>query len=161
MASLLSDENRKIVEEGYDSYIETKKRWYMDPLVLEGKTAPMTLIGKDIADVKLANEKIEQAFEVLETLSLAAQKRPEEYPYRDEKFSYKEQPYEVVGYDDGDEMNVVKNLKTGKMEPLMTALTEREEEQFRNMLNRINKIFWEISHLRGVIIPPTSVQRVF
>ena len=115
MASLLSDENRKIVEEGYDSYIETKKRWYMDPLVLEGKTAPMTLIGKDIADVKLANEKIEQAFEVLETLSLAAQKRPEEYPYRDEKFSYKEQPYEVVGYDDGDEMNVVKNLKTGKM----------------------------------------------
>lgn len=35
----------------------------------------------------------------------------------------------------------VPNLKTGKMEPLMTALTEREEEQFRNMLNRINKIF--------------------
>ena len=35
----------------------------------------------------------------------------------------------------------VPNLKTGKMEPLMTALTEREEEQFANMLNRINTIF--------------------
>ena len=35
----------------------------------------------------------------------------------------------------------VPNLKTGKMEPLMSALTEREEEQFANMLNRINTIF--------------------
>merc|ERR1719461_2626256 len=35
----------------------------------------------------------------------------------------------------------VPNLKTGKIEPLMSALTEREEEQFANMLNRINTIF--------------------
>ena len=35
----------------------------------------------------------------------------------------------------------VPNLKTGKMEPLMSALTEREEEQFSNMLKRINTIF--------------------
>ena len=68
-----------------------------------------------VSDIKLGNEQIEQALEVLDTMREAAQKRPEEYPYRDEKFSYKEQPYEVVGYDDGDEMNVVKNLKTGKM----------------------------------------------
>ena len=39
----------------------------------------------------------------------------------------------------------VPNLKTGKMEPLMSALTEREEEQFANMLNRINTIFQVIS----------------
>ena len=39
----------------------------------------------------------------------------------------------------------VPNLKTGKMEPLMSALTEREEEQFANMLNRINTIFQVIA----------------
>ena len=39
----------------------------------------------------------------------------------------------------------VPNLKTGKMEPLMSALTEREEEQFANMLNRINTIFQVIT----------------
>ena len=36
---------------------------------------------------------------------------------------------------------VVPNLKTGKLEPLMTVLTEREEEQFRNMLTRLHTIF--------------------
>ena len=35
----------------------------------------------------------------------------------------------------------VPNLKTGKMEPLISALTEKEEEQFRNMLNRLNVLF--------------------
>ena len=35
----------------------------------------------------------------------------------------------------------VPNLKTGKMEPLITALTEKEEEQFRNMLTRLHTIF--------------------
>ena len=35
----------------------------------------------------------------------------------------------------------VPNLKTGKMEPIMTSLTEREEEQFGNMLTRLNTIF--------------------
>lgn len=35
----------------------------------------------------------------------------------------------------------VPNLKTGKMEPLITALTEYEEEQFRNMLKRLHTIF--------------------
>ena len=34
----------------------------------------------------------------------------------------------------------VPNLKTGKMEPLITALTEKEEEQFKNMLTRLHTI---------------------
>ena len=34
----------------------------------------------------------------------------------------------------------VPNLKTGKMEPLISALTEKEEEQFKNMLTRIHTI---------------------
>ena len=33
------------------------------------------------------------------------------------------------------------NLKTGKLEPLMSALTEEEAEQFRNMLGRIHTVF--------------------
>jgi proline dehydrogenase len=35
----------------------------------------------------------------------------------------------------------VPSLKTGKLEPLISALTLEEEEQFRNMLNRIEMIF--------------------
>ncbi len=35
----------------------------------------------------------------------------------------------------------VPNLQTGKMEPLIAALTEAEEEQFRNMLNRLETLF--------------------
>ena len=35
----------------------------------------------------------------------------------------------------------VPNLKTGKMEPLITSLTQREEEQFANMLKRLNTVF--------------------
>jgi len=35
----------------------------------------------------------------------------------------------------------VPNLKTGKLEPLMSALTEEEAEQFRNMLGRIHTVF--------------------
>ena len=35
----------------------------------------------------------------------------------------------------------VPNLKTGKMEPLITSLTHREEEQFANMLKRLNTVF--------------------
>jgi len=35
----------------------------------------------------------------------------------------------------------VPSLKTGKMEPLFTALTDEQEEQFRNMLNRLQTIF--------------------
>ena len=45
----------------------------------------------------------------------------------------------------------VPNLETGKMEPLITgdddgALTGLEEEQFRNMVNRLHKIF-SVRHL--------------
>ena len=35
----------------------------------------------------------------------------------------------------------VPNLKTGKMEPMITALTDEEEEQFKNMLTRLNTVF--------------------
>ena len=35
----------------------------------------------------------------------------------------------------------VPNLKTGRMEPLITALTEDEEEQFRNCIRRMNTLF--------------------
>ncbi|XP_040578739.1 proline dehydrogenase 1, mitochondrial isoform X2 [Lepeophtheirus salmonis] len=35
----------------------------------------------------------------------------------------------------------VPNLKTGKLEPLITALSLKEEEQFRNMLSRLQTIF--------------------
>lgn len=34
----------------------------------------------------------------------------------------------------------VPNLKTGKMENMINVLTEKEEEQFHNMLNRLNTI---------------------
>ena len=34
----------------------------------------------------------------------------------------------------------VPNLKTGKMESMIDVLTEKEEEQFRNMLTRLNTI---------------------
>ncbi len=33
------------------------------------------------------------------------------------------------------------NLKTGQMEPIITALTDEEEEQFRNMMKRLNHVF--------------------
>lgn len=35
----------------------------------------------------------------------------------------------------------VPNLKTGKMEPMISALTDEEEEQFKNMLTRLNTVF--------------------
>ena len=35
----------------------------------------------------------------------------------------------------------VPNLKTGELEPLMSALTEEEGEQFKNMLSRIQTVF--------------------
>jgi len=35
----------------------------------------------------------------------------------------------------------VPNLKTGRMEPLISALTEEEEEQFRNCIRRMNTVF--------------------
>ena len=35
----------------------------------------------------------------------------------------------------------VPNLKTGRMEPLITALTDEEEEQFKNMLCRMHTVF--------------------
>jgi len=35
----------------------------------------------------------------------------------------------------------VPNLKTGKMERLFEALTDEQEEQFRNMLDRLNTVF--------------------
>ena len=35
----------------------------------------------------------------------------------------------------------VPNLKTGNMEPMISALTDEEEEQFKNMLNRLNTVF--------------------
>lgn len=38
------------------------------------------------------------------------------------------------------EMFQVPNLKTGKLEPLITVLTSKEEEQFRNMLTRLHTI---------------------
>ena len=50
----------------------------------------------------------------------------------------------------------VPNLETGKMEPLITgdddgALTAQEEEQFRNMVNRLHTIF-KVSVL-SVLVP--------
>lgn len=35
----------------------------------------------------------------------------------------------------------VPNLKTGRMEPLISALTQEEEDQFKNMLSRIHTVF--------------------
>ena len=35
----------------------------------------------------------------------------------------------------------VPNLKTGKMEPMISALTDEEEEQFKNMLTRLTTVF--------------------
>lgn len=35
----------------------------------------------------------------------------------------------------------VPNLKTGRMEPLISALTDEEEEQFKNMLGRLHTVF--------------------
>ena len=35
----------------------------------------------------------------------------------------------------------VPNLKTGNMEPMITALTDEEEEQFKNMLHRLATVF--------------------
>lgn len=35
----------------------------------------------------------------------------------------------------------VPNMTTGKMEPMISALTDEEEEQFRNLLNRITTVF--------------------
>ena len=35
----------------------------------------------------------------------------------------------------------VPNLKTGRMEPLISALTDEEEEQFRNCIQRMNTLF--------------------
>lgn len=35
----------------------------------------------------------------------------------------------------------VPNLQTGKMEPMISALTDEEEEQFRNMLKRLETLF--------------------
>lgn len=32
------------------------------------------------------------------------------------------------------------NLKTGRMEPLISALTEEEEEQFGNCIRRLNTL---------------------
>ena len=34
----------------------------------------------------------------------------------------------------------VPNLKTGRMEPLISALTEEEEEQFGNCIRRLNTL---------------------
>lgn len=39
------------------------------------------------------------------------------------------------------EVFLVPHLKTGEMTPIMSTLTEREEEQFRNMLARLQKVF--------------------
>jgi len=39
------------------------------------------------------------------------------------------------------ELFQVPNLKTGKMEKLITALTDEEEEQFVNMMNRLHTVF--------------------
>ena len=41
----------------------------------------------------------------------------------------------------------VPNLKTGKMEPMIHVLTEKEEEQFRNMLTRLHTIMQAASDL--------------
>jgi len=39
------------------------------------------------------------------------------------------------------DMFKVPNLKTGRMEPLISALTDEEEEQFKNMLRRMHTVF--------------------
>jgi len=41
----------------------------------------------------------------------------------------------------------VPNLKTGRMEPLITALTDEEEEQFKNMLRRMHTVFQRAKEL--------------
>ena len=41
----------------------------------------------------------------------------------------------------------VPNLKTGRMEPLISALTEEEDEQFRNMIRRMNTLFMAAKEL--------------
>ncbi|KAK2711260.1 hypothetical protein QYM36_012444 [Artemia franciscana] len=41
------------------------------------------------------------------------------------------------------ELFKVPNLKTGKLEPIISALTEEEEEMFFNMMRRLNSIFEE------------------
>lgn len=41
----------------------------------------------------------------------------------------------------------VPNLKTGRMEPLISALTDEEEEQFKNMLRRMHTVFQRAKEL--------------
>ena len=45
----------------------------------------------------------------------------------------------------------VPNLKTGRMEPLISALTEEEEEQFGNCIRRLNTLLQ---------VPPRATCRV-
>ena len=45
----------------------------------------------------------------------------------------------------------VPNLSTGKMESMINALTDEEEEQFRNMLNRIQTVFQVGFHLENAL----------
>merc|ERR1711915_158135 len=41
----------------------------------------------------------------------------------------------------------VPNLRTGRMEPLISALTDEEEEQFKNMMRRIHTVFQRAKEL--------------
>lgn len=45
------------------------------------------------------------------------------------------------------DMFKVPNLKTGRMEPLISALTDEEEEQFKNMLRRMHTVFQRAKEL--------------
>ena len=46
------------------------------------------------------------------------------------------------------ELFQVPNLKTGKMEPIISALTHEEEEMFKNMMRRLHTIF-QVSVLKS------------
>merc|ERR1719239_1733270 len=46
----------------------------------------------------------------------------------------------------------VPNLKTGELEPLMSALTEEEGEQFKNMLSRIHTVFQAAKDMDGRVM---------
>ena len=46
----------------------------------------------------------------------------------------------------------VPNLKTGTMEPIISTLSQEEEEMFKNMMRRIHTIFQVISIVKNLVI---------
>ena len=53
------------------------------------------------------------------------------------------------------------NLKTGRMEPLISALTEEEEEQFGNCIRRLNTLLQVLPRVQCHVYSATcTVPRV-